>query len=434
MTAPHIVTVPGVEPFVELGVGDSRVPVAQPGRWGQARWDAAETTWAGTEPYWLDVSCDVHAVDSYRGHDRTTDRWNVGTCTVTVSNADGWADPTTAPTDPALLAVRPGRPLRWGMVVDGVRRVLWRGVIDAHGATYAGRLADTDVATLSAIDALGDAGTATVPAVDPPVGANETATARIHRILEAAGVDPARRRIDQANTAVVATGLGAQVIDLLAVTAESVGGAVYGDTDGAIVFRRQDWQVWTDTDPPAGTIGNVDGAVCPSSWEVAFNRADLVTRAIVGSADTVPIVVNDGPAQSLYGYQTGPERVDLVTVDTAMLTRVANRLVRAAGAATMPRIGAVTLDAATSTEARDLAATVDVTGPSRYRVVLERAGRTVFDRLMFATAVAHSWDAAGWHVRVSLDDAEPWHAAGGRWDQARWDQATWNDDLRAEAR
>lgn len=427
MTTPRILTVPGAVPFVEVGVGDARVPIASPARWDVSKWDEVGAVWAGTEPAWLDVSCDVHAVDSYRGHDRTTDRWDVGTCTVTVSNASGWADPSTTPRTPGLQTLRPGRALRWGVSIDGGPRVVvWRGVIDRHDATYAGRLADTDSATLGAVDMLGDAGSATVPRVDPAVGANETCTARLHRILDALGVDPASRRIDTNATPMVATVLGAAGLDLLTVTAESVGGAIYGDTDGTVVFRQRDWQYWHPATPPNATIGNVTGGVCPSSWEVTFDRGDLITRAVVGAAGAVPIVVNDTAAQTLYGYETGPERTDLVTVDTGTLTMVANRLIAAGGAATMPRIRAVTLDAATSLEARNLAATVNPTGPSRYRVVLERAGRTVWDRQMFATSVTHTWDAAGWHVRIGLDDAAPWQAIGGRWDSAVWDGALWN--------
>lgn len=423
MTTPRIVTVPGATPFVEIGIGDSRIPVSA-GRWGIQRWNDPAAVWAGSEPYWLDVSCHVHAVDSYRGHERTTDRWNVGTCTITVNNADGWADPSTTPAAPAFDALRPGVPIRWGMTIDGVRRVMWRGVVDAQLATYDGRLAETDVVTFGAVDALGDAGAATVPQV-APVGAGETATARIHRILDAAGVAAAKRLVDVNPTPMVATDLGAQVVDLLAVTAESVGGAVYADTEARIVFRHRDWQTWVPGTPPDGTIGNVPGGVCPSSWEVSFDRADLVTRAIVGARDVVPVVVNDVAGQRRYGYQTGPERLDMVTTDTATLTEVANRLLRAAGTATMPRIRAATLDTATATAARDLAATVDPTGPTRYRAVLERAGRIVFDRTMFATSVAHTWDAAGWHVRIGLDDAAPWAAAGGRWSTGRWSTVTW---------
>ena len=427
MSTPRIVTVAGAVPFVELGVGDSRLPVPAPGRWGTARWDQSGSVWGGTEPYWLDISCHVHAVDSFRGHDRTTERWQVGTCTVAVENPDGWADPTTTPANPALLALRPGRSLRWGMAIDGgPRKVMWRGVVDRHEAIYDGRLAVTDSATLGAIDALGDAGSPTVPKLAAAVGAGETCTARIGRILDALGVDPARRRIDTNLTPMVATELGTAGLDLLTVTADSVGGAIYGDTDGAVVFRQRDWQYWNPAVPPDATIGNVTGGVCPSSWELAFDRADVVTRAVVGSRDAVPVVVNDAPAQILYGYETGPERLDMVTVDTATLTMVANRILRAAGAATMPRVRAVTLDAATSTAARNLAAAVDPTGPSRYRTVLQRAGRTVFDRMMFATSVTHTWDAAGWHVRIGLDDAEPWRAIGGRWGTAVWGGAVWS--------
>jgi hypothetical protein len=46
--------------------------------------------------------------------------------------------------------------------------------------------------------------------------------------------------------------------------------------------------------------------------------------------------------------------------------------------------------------------------------------------MLLVTSVSHSWDAAGWHTSVRLDDAMPWAAAGGRWDGTYWDAATWS--------
>ena len=437
MTAGRIVTVAGVEPWVELGIGDVRVAPPTAGLWNVAKWDTAGATWSGTEPSWLDISCHVIAVDDYRGHDRTTDRWDAGTATLTVANPDGWADLQTAPVTPGVLALRPGRSIRWGIAVDGgPRQVKWRGVIDAQHPTYDGRVADTDTVRLDALDTLGDIGRTDLPAMTVPVGAGEPAATRVHRILDVVGFPASHRLIDAVPTPVTATDLAGAVYDQLAVVADSVGGAVFANPAGNIVLRHHDWQTFIPTDPPDAIIGNVAGGVCPVSWELSYARADMTTRAVVGAEGAAPIIVDDPDGITLYGIETGPARTDLVTVDTAALTRLANRLLATRGRLTMPRIGAVTIDAGTARAARDLAAAVDPTRPSRYRCVLERAGRIVFDRQMLATSVNHSWDAGSWLVRVGLDDAAPWAAAGGRWDGAYWNQATWAGvvaDTRIEA-
>jgi hypothetical protein len=435
MTAGRIFTVPGASPWVEVGVGDSRI-AGSVSQWDSARWDNAGAKWAGDEPSWLDVSCHVIGCDDRRGRNRTTEHWEVGTATFAIANGDGWADLLAGAKPPGVLDVRPGRSIRWGVQLDGgPRLVLWRGVIDAQTALYDGRLAAADTVTIDAVDTLGDAGRTVLVAVDPPVGAGETASARIGRVLDAVTFPASRRSIDVDYVPLVATDLAGPVVDLLTVTADSTGGSVFGDVAGRIVYRRRDWQLYMPGAPVDATIGNTAGAVCPTSYDVSFARAEMTTRAIVGPADGTPVVVDDAAAQRVYGIETSPTRDDLVTTDTVTLTAIANRLVAAHGAATMPRIAAVTVDAATSTAARDFCATVDPARPSRYRCVLVRDGRTVFDRTMLAVAAEHSWDAHGWRCRVTLDDAAPYAIAGGRWDTARWDQASWTNAaaLRDEA-
>ena len=91
----------------------------------------------------------------------------------------------------------------------------------------------------------------------------------------------------------------------------------------------------------------------------------------------------------------------------------------------MPNVAAVTIDAATSVAARDLAATVDPTIPSRYRGYLREGGRVVFDRQFFAVGVSHRIDPEGWTCRIALDDAGPFATVGNRWDDAAWDTGLW---------
>jgi hypothetical protein len=66
----------------------------------------------------------------------------------------------------------------------------------------------------------------------------------------------AARSIDTTGVTMLATVLGDQAADLLAITAESVGGAVYGDENGRVVFRGRDWQLYPPDEPVAWTVGN----------------------------------------------------------------------------------------------------------------------------------------------------------------------------------
>ena len=69
MTIGSIVAVPGVRPVVELGVGNTNATTGQ-AVWDTARWDTAGDKWAGNEPTWLDITCDVHDVEIDAGRDR----------------------------------------------------------------------------------------------------------------------------------------------------------------------------------------------------------------------------------------------------------------------------------------------------------------------------------------------------------------------------
>jgi hypothetical protein len=411
MSTPAIATVADVVPIVEIGIGQTYGDV-QAGRWDIAKWDDAAAHWSGTEPSWVDVTCDVRAVDSTVGHDRTLDAWDVGTCTITLDNASGWADLVLNPLTPGQLDMRPGRSIRWGVRDLVTNMVTWRfrGFIDAMRSTYVGPSALSDTAVLECVDALGEVARTHLTKVDPLVGDGEGANARLHRILDAAGWRAEWRDIAASNVPLVGTDL-------------------VGDYLGRVAFRGRDWQTWVPGTPPDLVLGNIAPAtVCPSSIEVAFPRAGTTTRSLVNfdGADTPPYQVDDTAAQANYGIETTPERLDLQTSDPTQLTSLARRLVTTRGVATMPRVNALTLDAG-----RDRATMLAVLGadpqrPTRWRLVVNRAGRSLLDRMLFATEVTHSWDAGGWRASVRLDDAMPWSAAGGRWDTAAWDGASWS--------
>lgn len=435
MSAPSFATVPDAIPVVELGIGQTYGPDLQAGRWDLSHWDTpADAHWSGTEPLWVDVTCFVQSVDCTVGHDRTLDAWDVATATITVDNSNGWADIILDPLDPAELSLRPGRPIRWGVRYDkaGVTKTVWRfrGFVDSMRAAYAGQHADSDVAIFECVDALGEVARVHLGKLAAPVGGGETVSARLHRILDAVGWRPEWRDIDASSVPVFATDYDAQASDLLTATADSAGGALFGDYNGRVAFRGRDWQTWVPGTPPDLVIGNtVDAVVCPSSIEVGFPRAGTTTRALVNyeGNDAPPVQVDDTAAQLLYGVETTPERLDLQTSDGTQLLVLAQRLIETRGSTTMPRVNSLTLDAGRDRATWLAMLEADPQAPTRWHLIVERGGRPLLDRMLLVTSVEHSWDAHGWQASVRLDDAMPWAAAGGRWDHATWDHAEWAD-------
>jgi hypothetical protein len=418
-----------VAPWAELGVGDTRVPSGQ-ARWDVARWDTPDASWAGTEPTWLDVSCESIVASSDAGRVRTTERFAPGTADVTLRNVSGWADMSGRPVPPAALPLRPGRQFRYGVDTPTGRHLLYRGYIDEAIPLYQPR--GGDVVTANMVDALGEVGRIRLAAADPPVGGGETVTARIHRILDAAQWPATYRDVDASAVTLLATGLGAGCADLLSIAADSAGGAVFGDLAGRLAFRPIDWQTYMPDDPPAATIGNVDPAdVCPQAWEMSFRRRDVAAVSTMHRVDGTGVTAV-GDYDTLVTIGPEPfERSDLETEHDAHLTRMAHRVLVTRGIAAMPRVEAVTLDAANDPgdgSTVELMATARPETPTRLRCRLVESGRLVFDRQMFVTGAAHTITEHGrWACRLTLDVADPFAAAGGRWDRAGWDRTLWAD-------
>lgn len=363
----------------------------------------------------------------------------------------------------SILKLRPGRPIRVGVEHDTLgTRWLYRGFIDSIEPVDDPE--DWSTVTLRCIDALGEAGRAKLT-TDVETGAGEQSRIRFLRLLNLIQWPGTKRSASAAAIqAMYATELDGQVVDLLRQTAESEGGWVYGDTEGNVVLQGRDWLYHEIGDPVDATIGNLGGAfsellledggdllleqddemltessdmdVCPSKWVRSFDRNDIATQVTLGvdypstEVDPLPpIVVNDPPAQVLYGIEPF-ERTDLWTLSRDVLWQNAGRILATrAAAVSMPRIRSVTLAASSSDLTVDLLSQLSIFTPSRYRCRLQKDGRLVFDGNFFAVGVTHDLSADEWTADVALDLSDSFEvldAAAYIWDTARWDHTLWN--------
>jgi hypothetical protein len=257
---------------------------------------------------WVDVSDKVHEVELFAGRARFTDRFEPSIATVTFSNADGWADLFGSPEDVALQTLRPGRQIRigivgpwgdWGEENPQTTRWVFRGWVDQTTPQY--NPVAHDVVVANCIDALGEAGSSTAPQ-GPLQGENETADARMDRVLDAVEWFAGKRLIDASTETVIGTQLGASAIDMLGQAAESAGGVIYGDTSGNVVYRDIGWQLYDGDTPPDFIIGNVDpgtpptpfipGYLDPTKGYVWWPDAPPITTPIIIEFDIDP---GEGP-------------------------------------------------------------------------------------------------------------------------------------------
>jgi hypothetical protein len=403
---------------VQVGSGDTHTPTVV-GVWGTSRWgDPTSGRWAGVEPLWADVTCDVQHLSIRRGVDYSTNRFPTSSSQLTAANASGWA---TTPL-PDHLPTAPGTPVRFvAGAVDQAPVPIWSGYIDQMAPGYeAQTIPDVRVDAVDALSQLAGYDGLEVA----PVGAGELAGARINRLLDLIGWPKVWRDIAAGQVAMQATNLARNLADEAGITADSEGGAIFATRDGRIAFRDRDW--WRTTPTPAGiTIGNVDPGsgivVCPVGWEISHGLEDIVSVVSLSVAGGTVRQYQDATARSLYGMQ-GYRRYDLICQDPNQLDLLAGRIL-AVRARSGPRVRAVTLSVAADHRAAALIGLVDYA--TRVRAVHVDARGTVFDQTMLVTQIAHDVTPTEWTIRLGLESAAPYTPAQP-WGVARWGIDRWS--------
>jgi Concanavalin A-like lectin/glucanases superfamily len=146
-------------------------------------------------------------------------------------------------------------------------------------------------------------------------GANEDSGARINRILDFAGWDPAMRNIDTGDSPVQATTLDDYALNLMQLASDTEVGSVYQDASGNITFRRRSALI---TDPrsviPQAVFGdeNIAAAGTSNTPYATLVAADspLVWWELADPAGTTTIADSSGngntaTATSVYFQGTG---------------------------------------------------------------------------------------------------------------------------------
>lgn len=252
MSVLEIDGVPGIKAVVEIGTGDTRVDVGG-ARFDVSFFDNAAATFSGSEPLWSDITCYAHEVEFTVGREQSTDHFDPGEAQIVLDNSTGWAD--LNPADMALVGIRAGRQIRVGVDHTTLgRHWKFRGYIDAITPDYDPGLGD--IVTIECIDALGEVGRAKLKRLDAPIGADETGGSRIHRILDAAKWPAENRNVVPTSTLMLATDLDGQVLDLMSTIADSEGGAVFGNMEGQIAYRGNEWMMYPPDQLNDGAIGN----------------------------------------------------------------------------------------------------------------------------------------------------------------------------------
>lgn len=321
---------PGARWYVELGLGSGFGGLG--GQWDEDTWNDGATgtaIWGTHEPEWTDVSAFLWFVSWATGRDKLTSRFNAGTATLVLDNTAGGF--LTESGEPGIgdLEVRAGTPAR--ILADwGAGKVAqWTGHIEDIMDQGAGAGFEMQ-ATLVCLDALAAFANIDDPA-DAEQGGGELSGDRIHRILDRVQWGEALRDVDAGKHTMQSTTLAQPTLDLLGITADSEGGAVFVSKDGLVVFRQRDWlQEATRSTVVQASIGRIaDGddidLVGDPTWDRAASRVrnDVQLSRVGGTV----VRRQDGYSQvAIGGSRRCHRRLDLICQTDAQVEYLAEQL------------------------------------------------------------------------------------------------------------
>lgn len=330
---------------------------------------------------------------------------------------------------PVPILLEPGVRVRIGVdhQVHGPRW-FFHGYVDAIVPTY--DPTRRPVSQIQCIDSFGEVGR--LPIGDIGGRQPEEAWERVTRLLDEAAWPVGLRAVgDDATLMDNSSTSPDRAVEMLTQTAESCGGAIYGDpATGQVVFRGRDWQGWDPDLPPDGHISNGTAppgalAACPVSWERSWKREDMTTRATLKPAAGDEQLFTDVDAENRFGVE--PYERNLVCTEARIVGILGRRQLKLRGPGVFPRVAAVLLDAGTGDGPIDVMTLSTFTGPSRYRCGLYRSdiAATVFDRQYLVTGVRHTISRDVWQCRLALDAADVFATRAARWGRGHWGVGRW---------
>lgn len=148
------------------------------------------------------------------------------------------------------------------------------------------------------------------------VGANELSGARVNRILDSVGWDPAKRDIAAGNTQLQATTLSGDALTELFLVADTEIGEFYQNAAGTMVFRNRR-ALMTDTrsvqvQAHFGDGGDVLGELPYHHVGIKYSAEQLVNEVRIARTGGVQQTVEDAASKAKYRRTRTYERTDLL--------------------------------------------------------------------------------------------------------------------------
>lgn len=391
--------------------------------WGVGLWNNAK--WSGRDVIWTDITQYVRRIDTNRENNRDTGGYPAGTATLTLSNADARFTPgnTSSPyASGGVSKIVPKVPIRIRATWAGTTYGIFYGRINSWADQYPGNGKDC-ITLITCSDTSADLAAINLASVIS-TGSGELAGQRIQRILNAAGW-PFDTDLGVGGIATMqATTLGDNALSLVQLTADSDGGDVFVDVNGAIVFQDSNYLVDNArANTTQITFGSGTGEVKFADPELTYDDTliyNTIRYTRVGGSEQT---LSDADSVALYGERTR-ERSDLICQTDTQAKALAN-LELFNGRNPEYRVASLLVHGSVSPAAYWPLLLDARFGDGCVAKVPTPSGITI-TRNVFVAGVAHSIAADGdWTIRLSFRSATNYSTVWTGWDEGTWGSMSW---------
>jgi hypothetical protein len=395
--------------------------------WGESEWQPPITT------DWTDITADVRSVSTGAAFSRQTNRYNTARASVVLDNRSGNYSPTNTGGDHYghIGILRPMRIRATYTNADGVATdwPLFTGLVQSWGEEFPSFGKDATVS----VELLGnDSQLASITNVAQAAqGAGESAGARVRRIL--ADADWRWPSIvDEGETTMQATTLEGTPQSLLALTADSEGGAFYCAPDGSARFDGFQAQIeksgrtipalhFSDAPTDAETLTYSDVNL---SYDGDLVRNSITYQRVGGIAQTVTAAAS----QQLYGMRS-ESRTDLICQSDTDVAAIARRDLSILQDPEH-RIESIKLNPLdpNNADGRLWAALATQEIALRLGALVEYTpqNQTTLSRYVFIEGISHTISADRWQIGLTFSSATAYRPrALSLWDVGTWGDVTW---------
>ena len=380
---------------------------------------------------WVDISEAVTELEWTGGavsSDTVFGRWEAAQMRAVFHDPQLLLDPTnsqsplvsrTVPNTP--IRIRAGyRPAPGEPCPDGELRTVFGGYVDTWAPQWNAEPFER-MTEVTATDGTKILAAFDTNALDVPVGSGETASQRIHRILDHAGWPAEQRNITPGGFRMLSTDHAQPAWTELLLTADSDMGYCWLDTDGSLSYRTGE-EIRSHAGDEPSVIFGTGGLDCLLAAVPSF-AADSIRNVITASNGTVTRTVAD--ESSVFRYRAHSyRRTDLKMNSAAQLQQWLDQVLFVGS---MPRrlISQILMDCTRAPEAFRWTLVPDAL------VVWQVSWTPPGDGT--AHTVTQYVQPAGWVHNVTADEwlttvttaIPPWPVEFHGWDYGLWDEYLW---------